>query len=169
IAGPDEEHEGIGYRLALSPSRHYDLEGFRVLVIDTHPLMPTGNAVRSAFGRLAERLQRSGVAVARTSPSLPDLATSARLYMKLLSAATSPRVLPDDFASAERLASCLSPDDHSLQAERARGTVMSQRDWLGADAARRRLQQQWRAFFREWDVVIYPAATVPAFPHDHSE
>jgi len=31
------------------------------------------------------------------------------------------------------------------------------------------LQQQWRAFFREWDVVIYPAAAVPAFPHDHSE
>src|SRR5262245_32561561 len=42
IAGPDEEHEGIGYRLALPPSRHDDLESFRVLVIDTHPLIPTG-------------------------------------------------------------------------------------------------------------------------------
>ena len=27
----------------------------------------------------------------------------------------------------------------------------------------------WRAFFHEWDVVIYPTAAVPAFPHDHSE
>jgi hypothetical protein len=39
IAGPDEEHEGIGYRLALPPPRHDDLKNFRVLVIDTHPLM----------------------------------------------------------------------------------------------------------------------------------
>ena len=54
------------------------------------------------------------------------------------------------------------------QAERMRGTVMSHRDWLGADAARARLQQQWSLFFREWDVVLYPPASVPAFPHDHS-
>jgi hypothetical protein len=39
IAGPDEEHEGIGNRLALPPPRHDDLKNFRVLVIDTHPLM----------------------------------------------------------------------------------------------------------------------------------
>jgi len=41
--------------------------------------------------------------------------------------------------------------------------------WLAADAARLQLQQQWRAFFCEWDVVLYPSAAVPAFPHDHSE
>jgi amidase len=27
----------------------------------------------------------------------------------------------------------------------------------------------YRAFFREWDVVLYPCAPIPAFPHDHSE
>src|SRR5262249_2523655 len=156
IAGPDEAHEGIGYQLALPRPRHDDLKGFRVLVIDTHPLMPTGNAVRSAIGRLAKRLERLGIKVEETSASLPDLAASARLYMKLLSSATSPRVSPDAFTEAQRLASSLSADDHSLLAERTRGTVMSQRDWLAADAARRRFQEQWRAFFREWDVVIYP-------------
>ena len=169
IAGPDEKREGIGYRLVLPPPRHDNLKNFRVLVIDTHPLMPTGNAVRSAIGRLAQRLERLGVNVGQTSASLPDLATSARLYMKLLNAATSPRVSSDAFTQAQRLANSLSPDDHSLQAERARSTVMSHREWLASDAARLQLQQQWRAFFREWDVVIYPAAAIPAFPHDHSE
>ena len=169
IAGPDATHEGIGYRLALPRPRHDHLESFRVLVIDTHPLVPTGTAVRATIGRLAERLERLGVKVARTSTSLPDLAASARLYMKLLTAATSPRMSPGDFTEAQRQASSLSADDHSLRAERARGTVMNQRDWLAADGARRRLQQQWHAFFREWDVVIYPAAAIPAFPHDHSE
>lgn len=48
--------------------------------------------MRSAIGRLAERLERSGARVARASTSLPDLAESARLYMKLLNAARSPRL-----------------------------------------------------------------------------
>jgi amidase len=46
---------------------------------------------------------------------------------------------------------------------------MSHREWLSADAARLQLQQQWRALFREWVVVVYPAAAVPAFPQDQSE
>jgi amidase len=56
-----------------------------------------------------------------------------------------------------------------LRAERTRGTVMSHRQWLAADTARLQLQQQWHAFFRDCDVVLYPSAAVPAFPHDHSE
>jgi amidase len=89
--------------------------------------------------------------------------------MKLLNAAKSPRVSPEEFTQAQRAAASLSDGDHSLKAERARGTVMSHHDWLAADAARLQLRQQWRAFFLEWDVVIYPAAAVPAFRHDHSE
>jgi amidase len=169
IGGPDELAEGIGYRLALPSPRHDRLRNFRVFVIDSHPLMPTSRVVRSAIAGLAERLSRLGVKVARESASLPNLADSARLYMKLLNAARSPRVSGDDFATAQRAAAALVADDDSLQAGRARGTVMNHRDWLAANATRLQLQQQWRAFFREWDVVIYPTAAVPAFPHDHSE
>jgi YjgF/chorismate_mutase-like, putative endoribonuclease/Amidase len=60
VAGPDEEHAGIGYRLALPPARHNNLKSFRVLVIYSHPLMPTGTAVRTAIGRLSERLAKAG-------------------------------------------------------------------------------------------------------------
>jgi len=169
IAGPDEQFEGVGYRLALPHARHDNLKDFRILVIDSHPLMPTGNAVRSAIGRLRERLARLGTTVAPTSELLPNLADSARLYMKLFGAATSVRASPDAFTQSQRLVSSQPADDHALQTERARGRVMSHRDWLGANAARVSLGQQWHAFFREWDVVVYPAAPVPAFPHDHSE
>ncbi|WP_433996636.1 amidase [Bradyrhizobium liaoningense] len=169
IAGPDETRDGIGYRLALPAPRHDQLKDFRILVIDTHPLMPTGGAVRSAIGRLAERLERSGALVARSSAALPDLAESARLYMKLLNAARSPRLTPAALAEVQGLAAALAPDDRSLQAERARGWGMIHREWLATDAARLQLQQRWQHFFREFDAVIYPAAAVPAFPHDHSE
>ena len=40
---PDEERAGIGFRLALPPARHDDLRNFRVLVIEMHPLVPTGS------------------------------------------------------------------------------------------------------------------------------
>ena len=104
-------------------------------MIDTHPLMPTGDAVRSAIGRLADRLDKSGARVARASTSLPDLANSARLYMKLLNAARSPRLTPAALAEAQGIAAALSPDDRSLQAERARGWGMIHREWLATDAA----------------------------------
>ncbi|MET4476446.1 amidase [Bradyrhizobium sp. F1.13.3] len=169
IAGPDETRDGIGYRLALPAPRHDQLRDFRILVIDTHPLMPTGDAVRSAIGRLAERLERSGARVARSSASLPDLAESARLYMKLLNAARSPRLTPAALAEAQGVAAALSPDDRSLQAERARGWAMVHREWLATDAARLQLQQRWQELFRDFDAVIYPAAAVPAFPQDQSE
>jgi amidase len=169
IAGPDEMRDGVGYRLALPPPRHGNLKDFRVVVIDTHPLMPTGREVRAAIRGLAERLSKLGARVTHESASLPDLADSARLYMRLLNAARSPRLSANAFIEAQHLAAALSPDDHSLQAERARGMVMNHREWLAADAARLQLQQQWRAFLEQWDVVLYPAAAVPAFPQDHSE
>ena len=89
--------------------------------------------------------------------------------MKLLNAAISPRLSSDAFIEAQRLAAALSAGDHGLGAERLRGTVMSHREWLTVDAARLQLQQQWRALFREFDVVLYPSAAVPAFPQGHSE
>ena len=45
---------------------------------------------------------------------------------------------------------------------------MSHREWLRADFARQGLKQQWRALFRDFDVVICPPAATQAFPHDHS-
>jgi amidase len=168
IAGPDEQFEGIGYRLALPPARHDNLRDFRILIVDSHPLMQTGDAVRSAMGRLQERLARLGPKVAPTSELLPNLTDSARLFMKLFGAARSLRASPDGLAEAQRFASSYAADDRALQAERARGTLMSHRDWLAADAARTVLGQQWQEFFREWDVLVFPAAPVPAFQHDHS-
>jgi len=168
ISAPDEESEGIAYRLALPPARHDALKSYRVLVIDTHPLMPTDSAVRTAIGRLAERLVKAGVKVAHASPLLPNLAESARLYMRLLGSAKSASLAPDRYEEAQRSARALAPGDNSLGAERTHGTVMSHREWIQTDSARARFQQQWKLFFRDWDVVLYPPAPVPAFPQDHS-
>ncbi len=168
VDAPDEEREGIGYRLALPPARHDHLKDFRVFVVDTHPLIPTDDAVRSTIDRLSDRIAKAGAKVGRASALLPNLADSARLYRKLLGSAKSTSLTPDVYQETRRSAAALAPSDSSLSAEHTRGTVMSHRDWLEADASRARFQQQWSLFFRDWDVVLYPPASVPAFPQDHS-
>lgn len=168
IAGPDEARAGIAYRLALPPPRHKELKDFRVLVVDYHPLLPTAAAVRAALQSLAQRLVKLGVNVGYESPLLPDLADSARLFMRLLMAALSERWPLEQYQQARSAAEAVKPDDNSLAAERSRGTVLSHRDWAQADMARIKLQQQWSALFREWDVVLCPPMPTPAFPHDHS-
>jgi amidase len=117
VADPDEEHAGIGYRLALPPARHDDLKSFRVLVSDVHPLMPTDNSVRTAMGRLSDRLARSGVKVARASAVIPNLADSARLYMRLVASIFAAHIPPQDYDQKQRAAATVTPDDDSLDAD----------------------------------------------------
>jgi len=167
-ADPDEARAGIAYRVALPKARHGALKDFRVLVIDEHPLLPTDAAVRLALERLAQRLVKAGAKVAHASPLLPDLAASARLYMRLLMAALSERWPAETYQHAQTTAAALKPDDDSLQAERWRGAVLSYRDWAAADMARMALQQRWADLFREFDVVLCPPMPTPAFPHDHA-
>jgi amidase len=168
IAGPDETAEGRGYRLSLPSSRADKLAKFRVLFIGEHPLLPTSSEVGASLERLAKQLTAAGVDVKRETPLLPDLTASARLYVRLLNAVLSARLPDDRFQETQAAIEKIPSDDQSLVAELARGAAMSHRDWLRADFARQRLKQQWRALFREFDVVICPPAATPAFPHDPS-
>jgi amidase len=168
VAGPDEAADGRGYRLSLPPARGDKLSDFRVLFIADHPLLPTSSAVGASLEGLAKRLAGGGADVKRETPLLPDLAASARLYVRLLNAVLSAR-LPDAAHQELRAAVEKIPAaDQSLGAEFARGGALSHRDWLRADFARQGLKQQWRALFRDFDVVICPPAATPAFRHDHS-
>jgi amidase len=168
IAGPDEARDGIAYRLSLPAARHQRLEDFRILVLDDHPLLPTETEVRSPLNRLSQKLVKAGAKVARQSALLPDLAQSARLYMRLLMSALSERWPQDVYEQTEAGAKALAANDTSLHAERVRGAVLSHREWAAADAARILLQRQWGELFREWDVVLAPPFATVAFPHDQA-
>jgi amidase len=168
IAGPDETAEGRGYRLSLPRARHDKLVDFRVLFIAEHPLLPTSPEVGASLERLAKQLTAAGVDVKRETPLLPDLAASARLYVKLLNAVISARLPDEQYREMQLAIEKIPADDHGLIAELARGAVMSHREWLRADFARHRLKQEWRALFRDFDVVICPPAATQAFQHDHS-
>jgi amidase len=167
LAGPDELTDGVGYKLALPPPRQTALKDFRVLLVNAHPLFPTSSSVSGALDRLAERLAKSGCAVARSSPRLPDLARTTRLYVELLLAFFGVD-MPDVRHRALGAAKALSPNDESLMACRLRGLTISHPDWVQANRVRAGLRMQWQSLFEEFDVVLFPAMPTPAFPHDHS-
>jgi amidase len=169
IAEPDPLEAGKAYSLALPAARHGALKDFRVLLIDSDPVLPTDAAVRAGIDKLAANLGNAGVKVERNSPLLPDFAASSRLYMRMLISFLAASLAPEAYEGARATLAALPPDDTSLAAERLRGVVLSHRDWVIADGGRTRLRAQWRELFRSFDAVICPVMPTPAYPHVHTE
>jgi amidase len=167
LAGPDEA-EAVAYRLALPPPRADQLKDFRVLVIDSHPLLPTSMAVREALGRVAQGLDKAGATVARQSPLLPDLANLARTYFTLLMSVFGADFPVERYNAIRAAVAGIPPGIDNLDAVSGMGIVVSHRDWIKADRVRSGIAAQWRALFREFDVVLCPVMPTAAFPHDHS-
>jgi len=168
MAGPDPLDAGKAYRLELPPPRHAQLRGFRVLLIDSDPLLPTDKDVRAGIERLADYLGKAGVSVARESPLWPDFAASSRLFMRMLLSVLGATFPPEVYAGAQTAAAQLSPDDMSLRAERLRGITLSHRDWVTASNGRIWLRAKWRELFNSFDAVICPIMPTPAYVQDHS-
>jgi amidase len=168
VAGPDPLTDGGAFALSLPAPRHEALKDFRILVLDSHPLSPTSAAVASALAKVEEAIRKAGARVQRESAALPELAANGKLYMRLLLATLGATFPPDAYARIGEAVKALPAGADDLASERLRGIVLSHRDWFFADAQRRALQAQWRAFFTEFDAVICPVLSLPAYPHDHS-
>jgi amidase len=154
--------------LALPPARHERLRDFRVLVLDEHPLIPTGSAVRAGVNRVADALVDGGARVERHTPLLPDLTEAATLYTQLLFSSSVARFPIEAYEQLRTRAAGLSADDQSLDAARLRGMVFSHRDWIEANSRRELHRHGWRQLFAEFDAVVCPITPTPAFPHDHN-
>ncbi|MFD3701628.1 amidase [Nocardia sp. NPDC058658] len=161
------EPEPLTRGVALPPARCERLSDFRVLIIDDHPLIPTGSAVWAGVNRVAEALVDEGARVERQSPLLPDLTEAATLYMQLMLSNAAAGLPIDIYEQLQTDAATLSADDRSLDAARLRGMALSHRDWVEANNRRELHRHCWRQLFAEFDAVVCPITPTPAFPHDH--
>ena len=127
-----------GLRHAPPPSRVSSPKGARVLVIDSHPRCATDRNTRDMLATLAADLARAGASVARSSPLLPDLEASHKLYIPMLLTEIN-RAMPEQ------------------------QPTLSANQWLGLLDARHRLRKQWAALFSEFDAVLTPVFGTPAF------
>lgn len=162
-AGPDD-HEAVGYRLHLPPPRHAALKDHRVLVLDRHPLLPTSDSIRVALADRAARLESLGCKIGRESPHLPDLAQIAATFVELLMAQMSADTADEAYAQARMAAERLPKGADPMASAAVRGGVLSHRDWIAADRLRTAFAHQWRALFRDWDVVLCPSMPTQAPP-----
>jgi amidase len=154
--------------LSLPPARRDQLKAFRVLVIDDHPLLPVASDIRAALDQLANRLSTMGTSVARSSTLLPDLAESARLHTRMVRNFNAFGRPPEFFKKTRDDVAALKADDNSLKAWRLRGPLLTHHEWMAAEIARARLRVQWATLFNQFDVVLCPAFSVPAFPHNQT-
>ncbi|WP_280401827.1 amidase [Nocardia carnea] len=167
MAGPDPLTHGRAYGIALPPARHERLADFRVLIIEDHPLIPTGSAVRAGVHRVAAALADAGARVEWRSPLLPDPTEAATLYMLLMLSNAAAGLAADEYERLKTHAAALSADDQSPAAARLRGMVLSHRDWVAASGRRELHRHGWRQLFTEFDAVVCPISPTPAFPHNH--
>ncbi|MEU8824848.1 amidase [Streptomyces sp. NPDC048636] len=167
MAGPDPLTLGVAHELRLPPARHERLRDFRVLVLDEHPLIPTGSAVRAGVDRVAAALVDAGAHVERHTPLLPDLTEAALLYTQLLFSSSVARFPVEAYEQLRTRAAGLGADDRSLDAARLRGMAFNHRDWIEANSRRELHRHGWRRLFAGFDAVVCPITPTPAFPHDH--
>jgi amidase len=161
-AGPDTG-EDVAWRLSLPPARHERLAAFRVAVLPAIDWIQTDTEHLAAQDELAARLGRLGCQVKRTRPdALGDHRRHHALYLTLLAAVTSAR-LPEDRRRA-RVEVLRTRDDEWTAAEQ-RGIESAAPEYLAWNGQREQYRAAWRAFFREWDVLIAPAWLGSAFPH----
>ena len=165
LAGPDDL-DSAGWRLILPRPHGQRLADYRIAILLEDP----NSAVEAEYvQRLAEvgrTLAKAGAKVSFEARPAIDTRAAHALYIKLLRAVTGARVAPEAFADWQRKAAALAPDDDSYKARIARAITLFHRDWLAAHEERTRLRWAWHAFFREWDVLLTPAAAGPAWLHD---
>lgn len=162
VAGPDAG-ESVGTRLSLPRARRDRLADFRVAVLPPVSWVPLADDVRTGFERFVARLEKHGCTVERTQPeSLGDHREAYALYLTLLTTVTS-AATPKELRE-KRLALLRTRDDDDAAAQ-IRALEGWAGDYLAWNVARERYRAAYRAFFRDWDVLLCPTFYAPPFEH----
>jgi amidase len=165
MAGPDEI-DAAGYKLALRAPRQKGLRDFKVAVMLSDPNSEVDAEVQEKVQSVADFLGRKRAKV--NDKARPDIDTGAalRTYVHLLRSATSPRQTREEFEKNVQIARGLSASDESYYALMQRANTGSHRDWLAFNETRHKMRLKWAKFFKEYDLLICPAAASAAWPHD---
>lgn len=129
----------------LPPARHAQLDDFRVGFVLDDPACPVLGEVRERLVQAVAALRDAGVRVTEGWPAGIDAAAQFAAYRLML------------LSFFQAMAPADPPPPH-----------VTYREHEQANTVRMLARAAWRAFFRDHDAFLLPAAFVPAFPHDHS-
>jgi amidase len=165
VAGPNEI-DGTAWKVKLPPAPKKTWRQWRIAVMPTAATAEVDNAVQARIEAVAGFLAGKGAKVSRTARPEIDLADAHEVYIKLLRAATSRSLTDAMFARNLETARALPAKQRDYAAWMARANTMYHREWLALDEHRHQMRLAWAAFFRDWDVLLCPAAASTAFPHN---
>ena len=117
--------------------------------------------------RAVDKLSACGATIDVAARPAFDVALSHSGYLRLLWSVMGGGLPPETLGNFEVTLPQLSRDDHSMNAEMARGVLCRHSEWLIDHEARTHVRYAWRDFFKDYDLVLCPIMPTPAFEHDH--
>lgn len=157
-----------GWRLRLPRPGKKSLEDYKVAIWSDYEIAPVDEEITSRVAGVGEILAKLGAKVSDQALPAIDFRKNQEIFLNLMWPLTSDGIPDEQYLEACRLADSIPSDDLSDSAIAARARVLSHRDWLRHNNRREYMRYAWREFFNEWDILICPVFTVPAFNHDHS-
>ena len=163
VAGPDVGEE-MAWQLRFPPARHERLQEYRVAILPAVDWLPVEASILQAQEALAAGLRGLGAQVSEVQPeALGDLRDYYKLYMSFMGAIEATGL---DREQRERRARATRQSGDEFLAAYARGIDGSAPDFVAWHGQREEYRASFRAFFRDWDILLAPATIVNAFEHD---
>ncbi|MDA1101164.1 MAG: amidase [Proteobacteria bacterium] len=166
-AGPNR-FRANAWRLQLPGPRKTALKDFRVAVMLSDPAAEVDLPYQDCLQGVADALAKAGATVSDSARPDVDTARAFEVYITILRAATSRSATEKQLAYFAQVAADGSVDGNSYLARMARGVLLPHREWLALDNEREIMRHAWAAFFKDWDILLCPAATSAAWPHDQA-
>ena len=165
MAGPDEI-DGAAWKVDLPACGAASLRDLRVAVKLNDANGDVDSEYVDKLQALADALAQRGAVVKEIAPEV-DTARLHEIFILLLRAATSVRTAEADIERWRDAAAQMAGAEPYLDFT-VRGSALSHRDWLKLNNERHGLRRVFAAFFRDWDILLCPAAVSAAPPHDHA-
>ncbi len=164
IAQPDER-DARGLKIALARPKA-EIRKLKVAVLTSAATAEVDDSVQSAVHAAAMAFSKRGAKVSLTARPDFDLHDAHRTFIHLLRGATSSALSDEQFARQIELAGKLAPGDDGYTAWLLRANTMPLREWHIWHEKREQIRLTWAAFFRDWDLLLCPAAATAAFAHN---
>lgn len=164
MAGPDEI-DGTAWQLNLPACSAGSLKDMRIAVKLSDPNCEMDAEYAARLQALVDALAKHGAQVKEAEPDI-DTMRLHDIYVWLLRAATSGRTSQADIARWAAKAAELGPGKARYLEQMVKGNTLSHREWLALNNERHQLRRRFNAFFADWDILLCPAASSAAWPHD---
>lgn len=157
-----------GWNLNLAAPRKTALKDFKVSVVINDAEADVDQPVQDSILALAKWLESEGATVVMDARPPFSSAEAMEIYTMLLRSATSKRMSDAMIDEAGETLANLPPDASAYRRRMLEAQLMGHRDWLRWNDRRHGLNAGWEEFFGDYDLMLCPAASSAAFPHDQA-